>query len=511
MIARQTLSVYLSAAIASILLSLWQIGAVEQINHDAVYYLLAIEGDSDAIRHIGNWLFYPRLIGLTGQLTGLAPEQAAWALNTLLDTLAVLAFLRLVEELGGTRRTLLWAALVILSLPYFNENRAEIIRDHGYWAFSLAGMIFYLRLFRQFSWKDLLSWNLGMFIALLFRVEALVFLLLMPFGLLASGSTSRFRDSAKALIPVLIMGLGFALATLLWGGMHNRLANSLANTQQLLQTFTVSIPHKAALLRKGVVPQFSQGMAETTLYLGVAWSILKDLISSMSWLYFAILILRKYFPAPALPRDYLRILWIYAALTAAILFIHGAQHFIMVSRYTMALGLMLLPIVVFSLDALHRQYREQNRRGAWLAAALLGILILVGDSLHNSATPKAYIHQAAQWARSNIPDRSRIVIDYHRERVSWYSNRNSGKKLEYQRFRSGKTRLRNYDYAFVRSGKKQAQSKLYQLLSARGLKPIAELQPEHGQGVLIYKLKGIPKNPDARAGQGYPTILDHDK
>ncbi len=481
---RQKLSIYAGAALVSLLLSLWQIIGVQQINHDAVYYLLAAQGDPDAIRHIGNWIFYPRLIAWTSWLTGLNPEHAAWMLNSLLDTLTVLGFVRLVEELGGNQRTLLWAALVVLSLPYFNENRSEIIRDHGYWAFSLVAMIYYLRLFRQFAWKPVLGWNLAMCAALLFRVEALAFLLIMPVALLASG-TDGLKKTVKTLLPVLIPGL----ALVLFSGMHNRLTDSLTHIRQMTLAFTEVIPHKAALMRKGVVPEFSQGMAETTLYLGVAWSIIKDLISSMSWLYFGILVLRRLFPAPALPPNYRRILWLYALLSTAILFAHGARHFIMVSRYTLALALILLPVVVFALEELHRKYREENRGGAWLTAVLLGILLLVGDSLYGPSAPKAYILQAADWARANIPDQSRIVTDYHRERVSWYANRNSNKKLYFRRFRPGQTWLKDFDYAFVRSGKKREESRLYQILTKRGLKPITRIEPERGRGVFIYRLK----------------------
>ncbi|BAO43055.1 hypothetical protein [Thiolapillus brandeum] len=487
---RQKLPVYAAAALASLLLSLWQIMGVQQINHDAVYYLEAIQGNADAIAQIGNWLFYSRLIEWTALLTGLAPEHAAWVVNTLLDTLTVLAFLRLVEELGGSPRALLWAALVVLSLPYFNDNRSEIIRDHGYWAFSLVAMIFYLRLFREFAWKNVLGWNLAMFTALLFRVEAVVFLAIMPLGLLTSGPGGR-QKAAKTLLPVLIPGLGLAL----FSDMHNRLTDNMRDIQQVILVFTETIPHKATLMRKGVIPEFSQSMAETTLYLGVAWSIIKDLISSMSWLYFGILLLRRFFPAPGLPADYRRILWFYGLISAAILFTHGARHFVMVSRYTMALALMLLPVVVFALEELHRKYREENRAGPWLTAALLGMLVLLGDSLHGSSIPKAYILQAADWARNNIPDKSHIVTDYHRERVSWYSNRNSNKQLDFQRFKPGKTWLKDFDYAFVRSGKNMGDSRLYQVLSRRGLMPIKRIQPEQGRGVFIYRLKPVRTRP----------------
>ncbi|HEC05234.1 MAG TPA: hypothetical protein ENJ12_00140, partial [Thiolapillus brandeum] len=92
----ETLPVYLFAALASLALSLWQITGVAQINHDGVYYLQAIQGDAASIRQIGNWLFYPTLIHWISLVPGLSPEQAAYVLNSMLDMLLVLAFIRLV-------------------------------------------------------------------------------------------------------------------------------------------------------------------------------------------------------------------------------------------------------------------------------------------------------------------------------------------------------------------------------------------------------------------------------
>jgi hypothetical protein len=488
---RENLPVYLGAALASLLLSVWQIIGVAQINHDAVYYLQAIQGDADSIRQIGNWLLYSKLIQAIHLIVGVEPEHAAWLLNILLDTVLVLAFIRLIEVLGGNRRTLIWAAVLVLSLPYLNDNRAEIIRDHGYWAFSLVAMIFFLRLFRNFSWRSLLAWNLAMLVATLFRVEGAVFIVFMPFALLLNTNLpwqQRIRHTRLALLPVIGITGMIALAIMFSSGFQNRLVDALAKSGNILSVFTEIVPGKAHLLARGVIPQFSQSTAEATIYLGVIYSILKDLVSSLSWLYFGILVLRRWFPAPGLPQHARPVIGFYAAISFLILFLHGAQHFIMVSRYTVSLALMLLVIVVFSLNELQRRTQEKPGFKPRIAVVGFCIMLLFADSLINSSKPKVYILDAAQWAQKNLPDQAKVLTDYHPERVGYYSNRHNNRHYDFQRYRPASTSIEDYDYAFVRTREGRANSKLQQLLYKKQLKPVKKISTDQ-QGVIIYKLR----------------------
>ncbi len=488
---RETLPIYIGVALLGLLLSLWQIHSAPQINHDAVYYLLALQGDTASIQQIGNWLFYPYLIKGISLTLGLEPEHAAWLLNILLDTLLVLAFIRLVETLGGSRSTLLWAALLVLSLPYLNDNRAEIIRDHGYWAFTLVAMIAYLHLFREFSWKNLLLWNLAMLIATLFRVEGAVFLAIMPLGLLLNTALplrQRLRYAALTLLPVVVITLVFALMMAFSSSFQNRLVETITKAGSLLSIFTEIIPGKASLLQHEVLPQFSQSAAELTVYLGVIYSIAKDLFSSLSWLYFGILLLRRWFPATNLPGEASKVIGLYAAISFLVLFLHGAQHFVMVSRYTVALALVLLVIVVFSMEGLLQKARENPRLKPRMAVVAICIALLFADSLISSAKPKVYILDAARWAQENLPDGARVLTDYHAERVGYYSNKNNNKHYVFLRYRPGATPVEEYDYAFVRTRKDKANSKLQQLLYGQGLKPVQKITNGQ-QGVIIYKLR----------------------
>jgi len=446
------LSVYGLAALASVLLSLLAIWQNDLINHDGVLYLRAIEGDAEAIRWIGNWLFYSKLIGWTSAISGLEPEQAAYAVNLLLDLLLVLAFLRFVGELGGKHSTFVWAALLILILPYLNGNRAEIIRDHGYWAFTLVAMLYYLRLLRNFSWRSLLLWNLFMGVATLFRIEGIAFLALMPLGLALRPVPwkQRLRETAMACLPVAIGLVLLLLAVLLDGGAGNRLTKLLANSQQLLEIFTVQVPRKAEKLRDALLPDLSKSSSVLVLYFAVLLSIAKDLAESLSWPVTFIILLRGWFPAPRLPDDYARLMVPYAATSLLVLFIHGSQHFVMVSRYTMALGLLLLPVAVFALDEFWQRYRRRQVP-AWLAVAVfLSLLGLAADSLINSSTQKPYITEAARWAAEHLPPGSRVITDYETTRLDYYAEKAGGKALRFERFRPGKSRLDRFGYAFVR-------------------------------------------------------------
>ena len=443
-----TQRIMILSGLASLLLSLLAIGQTDIINHDGVLYLRAIEGDAESIRRIGNWLFYSKLIGWLSAATGLDVEKSAYLLNTLLDLLTVLAFLRFVEELGGKGRTLIWAAILILVLPYLNDNRAEIIRDHGYWAFTMVAMLFYLKLYKGFSWKWLLLWNLSMGLATLFRVEGVAFLLLMPLGLLLRPGplAGRMREVALCLLPAILV-LGILLAWhLLGNGAGNRLTRLAANSQELLEIFTERIPSKATQLRDTLLPDLSPGSANLLIYIALLISIAKDLAESLSWPLALLLLFHRRLTTTPLPRAYTTTLLLYGGISLVILLLQGGLHFVMVSRYTMALALMLLPIVVFTLEQL---WLQRQARPPWVGIAIaLLIAGLAGDSLIESRSPKPHIREAASWVSKTLPPGSRILTDYEFLRLSYYAQK-SGSRYHIQQFR-GKTRLSRFDYALVR-------------------------------------------------------------
>jgi len=482
--------VYLAAALGSLLLSSWYVHLSEVVNSDGVLYLLAAQGDQHSATSLGNWIFYSKLIQGTTLLTSLSTEVAAQVVNTLLDLLLVLAFLRLLETLGASRRALAIGAMAVLVLPYLNDNRAEIIRDHGYWAFSVVAMIFYVRLFRKFSWRTLLAWYLAMGLATLFRVEGAAFVALMPLGLLAKPVPLRQKstDTIKAYLPlVAAAGLLFGLAHHQLG--NNRLMTELRNIQTLFDgIFFQGLPDKAAALQQILSPYYSHGTAVLVILFAALVDTLKDLVKALSWPFLLILVLRRWFPAPALPDVYRRALLPYLVVSALVLAVQELRTFIMVSRYTMALALMLLPVVVFALDELWQRYREKEIGPALPAVTALAVLGLLADSIIESPGHKGYFVETGDWAAAHLPANSRSLTDDNALRIQYYVNDRKPGSRAVEPYQPGQSRLENFSHAFV----KDPAGPLARALEAQGAEKIASIPRGKGKELAIYRISPAP-------------------
>ncbi len=480
------LSPYLVGALGSLLLSFWYVRLAGVVNQDGVLYLLAAQGDVQSATSLGNWIFYSHLIRGVSWITGWAAEHAAWLVNGLLDLLLVLAFVRLVEELGGNRRTQWLGVLAVLVLPYLNDNRAEIIRDHGYWAFSLVALVCYLRLFRRFSWGWLLGWYGAMGLATLFRVEGAAFVALMPLGLLLRPVPWRRRilEMGLAYLPLgLAAGLVAGFRPDLLQG--NRLGTTLVNGVTFLGKAFVEGPSaRAGELQQLLSPYYSHGTALLVIWFAAAVDILKDLAKALSWPFFLVLLLRRWFPAPGLPAEYRRVLLAYGGVSLLVLLFQEMRSFIMVSRYAMALALALLPVVVFALEALWRRYES-----GWVGRGLAGlvvfaIVVLAADSLIESPDRKGYLAAAGRWMAGHLPESARIVADKEWLRLTYYANERKPGPRQVERFDPSVTPLEDYHYAVV----VDPGSDLAKALEAGGAIRIYGMQASKDRKVSFYRL-----------------------
>ncbi len=206
------------AVAASLLLSAWAGLSVAVPNDDAFVYIRTArifldQGIEAAFAHYA-WAGYPVLLGLVGSL-GPGPFAAAYLLNALFFALLAFAFVSICREFSTDRRLLALAALTILLFPEINEYRYLILRDTGFWAFSLLGLWCLIAYGAESSWKYCLFFAAAMVFATLFRPEAALYLLLAPLCLLFDRRYSRaerfllrFRMLAAALGALLLCLLG---------------------------------------------------------------------------------------------------------------------------------------------------------------------------------------------------------------------------------------------------------------------------------------------------------------
>jgi hypothetical protein len=491
------LLVYVLAVLGGVLLSLWRIHFNDLINQDAVYYLQAAAGDLESARHLNNWLFYSWCIRFVSDGLGLELLGAAYLINTFLGAILVYSFLRVVEMFNGDGRTLFWAALVILSLPYLNDNRAEIIRGHGYWAFSMLGLIYYIRLFREFSWWSLAGWTGSMVLATLFRIEGLVIVCLAPMGLLLNTRIAwkaRFYSLLKTSIPLLLGAAFLLLLYLQMDSFQNRLLEVFTSLVSMGNALLIKVPHKADLLRQHVFPLFSRDGSLLSVYLVLLFMIIKDFIESMSLPYFMIWLFRRSLPATGLASDAASIIGFFTAANFVVLVPYMLQHFVMVSRYTVMASLLLLIVVAFSLAELHRKQSADGvkKHRLWFNAVLLVMVLMFVLGVKTSESKKLYVLDAANWMQQNLPDKTHVGTDYQKERLEYYANssgegRTMDAYIEVSDISSKIIKMPEYEYFMLRV---KAGELVTDLPSARWVhkhsEKIHELLDSKGNGYFIY-------------------------
>lgn len=164
------------AFFASLLLSLIAVSGEVTVGKDAAFYLdiarqTAEQGLSAAQARF-NWPWFVYLLAMTHKLLGLPLELAAylWCALFMAGTCALLvASVRRVQPVLAP-----WACLVVLSVPAFNDFRNDILREFGFWFFSVLALWLALGWQQRGGWLRANAIHLAILMAVLFRLEAVL-------------------------------------------------------------------------------------------------------------------------------------------------------------------------------------------------------------------------------------------------------------------------------------------------------------------------------------------------
>ena len=203
--------------ILSLLLSLWLILIDPVINNDAIIYLRTAdiflrEGLAESFLLFDRPLL-PIAIALIHKFSGLSLQHSGQLLTSLAYMLLCLSFVALIKQLGGNQRVQLFAMVIILCHPIINNYRSSIMRDPGFWAFSLLSLLELIRYSDKQKLKHRLRWWFYTGMALLFRFEAILFLTIAPFGLFLS-MHQRIGLRLEAFLKLLLPAVTFLICSL---------------------------------------------------------------------------------------------------------------------------------------------------------------------------------------------------------------------------------------------------------------------------------------------------------
>lgn len=395
-----------AAFLGSLLLSLAAVQG-HLINRDGIYYLETARAILDrglaAGLENGEWSFLPVLIAALSGLTGLNPEWAAQCLNALLMAGAGAL---MVAWVRARRSEDAWAAcLVVLAMPAFNQYRHEILREFGFWFFSLLGLWLAMRWDETQRRRLAAASQAALALAVLFRLEAAVFYpALMLWQAMAAPAGDKARrvltigalPLAGGLLAILLFGTGWMKppARLLY---YLDVANPLHIGQAIGEaanrmTETV-FKHKYSREEAGYVLLFGLLSVIPVKFVQLAGVFLVPLAGSF-FMRPARDELSRWQPLPWALLAYLLV------LTAFV-----SYQFFLVGRYVSMLHWLLVPPAAGGLALLLRRWPR------WKMPILALALATMLSNVVSSSPRKTHIVEAGRWLAANASDRGRVGLD----------------------------------------------------------------------------------------------------
>ena len=418
--------VYWSVAIFSGLLSLYRIATRDLINGDGILYVdvakaFLSNGIGGAI-DVYHWPFYGILIGLVHNLTGLSFENSASLLNTLFMMFVCVVFVRIYEEISGKESRLQLAAILILALPILNDYRDLVIRGYGFWTFMLVALYGFIQYSRSPDLKSALKWQLGIVVAILFRVEGIAFLVLAPFYFLFIADERRRIIAHLLRLNGLFILLATVVVTFMLASGILAFPSGLDIPYQLKYMSPMALigalETEAGMMFARNKYMSSAGDARLILASGVLTLVIVKVLSNIGLPFLAVWgygVHRKWLQ---LTRGSYIVVY-FSAIGLLTLFPVAGNFFFLSSRYTV-LTVLLISLITFQyVDYL---FRDLSRRQLhkWKMAAWVFVLVLFLDGVISGGDSKENIRVAGEWLKSEIAVEEKIACN--EARLEFYSD-----------------------------------------------------------------------------------------
>ena len=502
----------LLAIIASLIA--WRVAFIQQgwINSDTTLYFeqarLFALGDWKAAIELFKWPLYALLIAATKAITGLSIHVAAQLLNVIFYGITSYALSKLIQLAGGDKTTILCGNALLFSCAYISGSvLGMLLRDEGFWAFFLLSLVYFIRFLRSAQFKDALFWQLCCIVAMLFRLEAITYLLVLPFILFTYkqySTSERLNLIGKVYALPLVLIILSVFAALALNTIN---LSSFGRIQEIFVAFSSGpgsmyalFLHKSNIMANAVLGNFLEDYAQAGLALTLLWIVIVKCLMSASFLPLALIASRGKQALHLPQHEAQRVLW----WVMAIAFINGIltvfHSFVLSSRYIVAFGFMMLLFAAFGLASLIKLCQtQQSQTQPYTGISplimqtflVLALLAICGLFIKNIATKRAdysYDKQAAEWVMQQASPNSHIHFDggtlRYYANVPW-AGREDNEQLAglITDLNSGK---QQFDYLVMRV-KANKPSKLEQLRALKEYNEIKQFCYKSGNCIVVFK------------------------
>ncbi len=400
------------------------------INNDSVLYFevarLFAAGEWKEGFALYNWPLYPALLTLLHKFTSMDIQHAAQVLNVIFFAITTYSFVTLIRLAGGNKVTLTCGSLMLLSSSYIvGDILPMLLRDQGFWAFYLTSLVFFIRFYRDGKLSNALLWQSCAVLAVLFRIEAVTFLVLLPFAIISNPAIPRRTAilrtlqasifTISALVAILIVLVVIPTVTLADFGRIQEIAKIF--TTAYLQ-ITEGLHQKSLIMGESVLGPYLDGYGMMGVVLTLIGIAIYKIIGTAGWGTIILLGATNKLKPEGLDRGALRVFcWvvILALLNAGMIIL---TTFVLSSRYVIALAFILLILASFNFATLFKHaWSRRDSIEKWLLAILVLVLVLscIKNLLPNGAEYN-YQQNAANWLNTHSTQNDTVFIDNPRLR-----------------------------------------------------------------------------------------------
>jgi hypothetical protein len=494
-------SVLALCALSGVFTSAWCLYIDDVINNDGVEYIRAAQhlasGDWAGTLASHHWPFFSLLMLLFGKLLGISYYWAGQLLNAGFFTASSVLFVLVVRAFGGTsQRLTVFAALVAVIHPAFNEYRAFIIRDAGYLVFYLAAILYLARCVNESAWRYRIGVVVAFAIAGLFRIEGTVFLLSTPLLLSFIRSTSVQKPWLRLLL--LIISTGLVAVVLGWWllvpsvGIEPVAAFSapLDLVANAWQQISASVAHKITVLRKEFLGPYAAQYAWILFGFSVVMILVSAAFSQLTvpW---ALLVFTGLWSGVCFPHKALNRLWAsLIGMHLAILTVFAVVKLFLAARYPLALSMTALLLVPFALEHVLAAIRWHRLKTTARVLAVLLLLWGVGESISglDNTTRARAIKDAGVWLADHTNTAGSLVSNDRR--LAYYAGRHADRDYIIEDvakilhgLRDG--RWPDASYVALRLSRRSDKTESW-VVEALGKAPVRVFDRETGDRVLVY-------------------------
>ncbi|MEX1200409.1 MAG: hypothetical protein WEB02_06435 [Methylophaga sp.] len=400
-------------ALLSLLLSAFALLTDDIINSDGILYMQMAEafmqGGLAAMAALYDWPFFALLVAAISHLSGLHPETSVAILNVLLFVIFTDALLLIARQLLPDMRQLIIAALLILLFYSINDYRDFIIRDIGYWAFISIALQQFLSYLKNSHWQQALLWQVSGLIALLFRVEGIIILLLMPLFLLFSQQSKPLLKSLLQLYSLLLIAGLIAIITLIAGVGWTDAFGKLGSIVLYLDFagFQSRFTANSLIIAEQILHPVADDEAGQVLFFGLIGMLAMQLLLGLSAAYLLILLLSRKTQVPWFNTPLNKAIAWFLLINIGILTVFCLHQYFVTTRYCVMAFVAIFLLVLPRLTAFIDDIWVQRKTGLQVLVALL-LIYSLGDVIYQSSS-KTYIPETAKWATEQLPAGKKLL------------------------------------------------------------------------------------------------------